>query len=789
MKSTSKRIISLLASALLFATMLLSCVACGEKEIQGIEITTPPTKIDYIVGEKFDPAGMVVSVVYAGEDGKKEVLDASAYTLSPSATDALETKNRNVTVTYEKDGKTYTAKQSITVHNNVTKAVIKSNPTKTSYMPGEAFDPTGMVVTATYEDGSTKDVEITSSNAQFKTEGLAKEDENFVVKFGGIELTIELTIQNGIFIEAETGIIEAKSYQIKNDAVDKDGNQTASGGLYVGNMFAGESITFKFVAASAGKADIAFILASLYLKRDNNWTPIEMGDCQFNKIVEFTVNDVKYEIPDSAILPGGVAEDQEAGDQTLWFNWKEVVFENIDIKAGTNSIKLTFIPHDYKDTSQASFSGSFTANIDCLRVTSDVACSAQTYDFTVTDSYVEKSGDKVLLNISGTAEGYDKSSFTVEFATGVTMPFTEYNVTSSNAFTAKVDLSKLPAGTYDAISLVTSDNSKPLTTTKEGGSFSDAISEYTVSKAANGNLKIEVVGGVMYKVTGITLEVIDGKPCYVITGDVNGYKPEDFVLDYQENQVWAGNAGTFTMTINEAEKTFRAVSDLSALKASNNVYIPHFKLTTESGDGAGDIKVENGVTAQIGQSIKANGNIYTLDDSAFGCVCVKIVSEKNFENKSVSLEVKDGKPYLVINGEYAQYEKAELEAALTEKLYADTQNMPKVDADDTSDAWDDATITALESGKTVFVEVADDGTYKIYLDLSAGKVGQALFSHFSLTGATNSNLANLTKSETANTITVDGKKYSFVDMSSMAGEGDAWSWATTLIVVLIEAAS
>ena len=26
----------------------------------------------------------------------------------------------------------------------------------------------------------------------------------------------------------------------------------------------------------------------------------------------------------------------------------------------------------------------------------------------------------------------------------------------------------------------------------------------------------------MYKVTGITLEVVDGKPCYVITGDVNG---------------------------------------------------------------------------------------------------------------------------------------------------------------------------------------------------------------------------------------------------------------------------
>ena len=612
-----KRITIGILSVLCAALLCFGIAACGKTAaVTGIKITKAPDKVNYVVGEKFDPTGMEVSAVR--EDSTTTVLKAEEYTYAPSG--ALTVADKVITITYTAGEKTFTAERKITVSNPVKSVEIKSMPTKTQYVLGEHFDPTGMKITVTYTDDTTAEINVADENSgvSYKTDSLTAEDAKFELKVGGYTFTIDLTFGTGIFIEAETGIIEAENYQINDDAV-KDGKQTASGGLYVGNMFAGESITFKFEAKTAGKADIAFILASLYLKRDNNWTPIEMGDCQFNKIVEFTVNGIKYDIPDSVILPGGVAEDQEKGDLTLWFNWKEVVFE------GSNAIKPPFIPHDYTDTSQSSFSGSFTANIDCLRVTSDVECAPQTYDFAVTDSSVAKTGDDVILTVTGTAQGYDKSSFDITLGgTDYALDTFELNE-ETHAFTATMNLAKVTAGSYDTITMKADTNVVTLTTTSAGGTFEDALSQYTVGKSAEGNLTIEVVGGMMYSIAKVELKLVDGKPCYVITGSVNGYTKEDFSLDFQENETWAGNNAEFEMTIDTATKTYTVTADLSFLKASANVYIPHFKLKTETASGAGDIKAAN-VEADLTQTATVNGNTYALSTEAFECVCVKITA-------------------------------------------------------------------------------------------------------------------------------------------------------------------
>jgi hypothetical protein len=42
--------------------------------------------------------------------------------------------------------------------STITKLEVTKQPEKTEYAPGEAFDPTGMVVTATYANGKTRDV-------------------------------------------------------------------------------------------------------------------------------------------------------------------------------------------------------------------------------------------------------------------------------------------------------------------------------------------------------------------------------------------------------------------------------------------------------------------------------------------------------------------------------------------------------------------------------------------------------------------------------------------------------
>ncbi|MBR1690847.1 MAG: S-layer homology domain-containing protein [Oscillibacter sp.] len=80
-----------------------------QKTLTGIEITTPPTKTEYNVGESFDPAGMVVTASY--EDGTTaEVTD---YAVSPAG--ALTADTTAITVTYTDGGITQTATQAITV--------------------------------------------------------------------------------------------------------------------------------------------------------------------------------------------------------------------------------------------------------------------------------------------------------------------------------------------------------------------------------------------------------------------------------------------------------------------------------------------------------------------------------------------------------------------------------------------------------------------------------------------------------------------------------------------------
>lgn len=63
-------------------------------ELQSIEITTQPTKTEYVAGETFNPAGMVVTATYEGDKTKE--LAAEDYTYAPA--DELATSDRYITV-------------------------------------------------------------------------------------------------------------------------------------------------------------------------------------------------------------------------------------------------------------------------------------------------------------------------------------------------------------------------------------------------------------------------------------------------------------------------------------------------------------------------------------------------------------------------------------------------------------------------------------------------------------------------------------------------------------------
>lgn len=434
---TKKRIASIFVALVLVCSALAALVACKDPAVlTDIKITTEPTKTTYIAGEKFDPAGMVISAVYSDESTK--ALEASAWTYSPDG--ALETSAKSITISYTEGEVTKTVRQAITVTNDVTEVTVKTPATKTSYLVGEKFNPAGMVLTVKYQNGDMKDIVVADdASVTYSKDALKAGDTEIVLTIGGKTVKQPITIAKGVFIEAEDGLINGVSIvvadegrgdsqkYIRTDAAGKTGEEAkynASGDLYLGEVVANDVVTFVFKASAAGKADISFRLASKYLKEDSNWTPIWMGDCQFNKICEVSVNGIAYPIPDSVILPGG-GESGGSPNGNLWLNWQEVPFTGIDIIEGINEIALKFLPHDYNDCSQSAFNGTFTANIDSIIVTTDVDVEAVEPEqpdppVTINATITPVSGDIVEENgvayvvISGTIVGEEYTKAQLE---------------------------------------------------------------------------------------------------------------------------------------------------------------------------------------------------------------------------------------------------------------------------------------------------------------------------------------------------------------------------------------
>lgn len=116
-----------------------------------IEVTTPPTKTLYEIGETFDPTGAVVTATYT--DGTTEEVTSKCTwdktTMAAGMTSAE--------ATYELLGIKKTASIPVVVRS-LESLKITTPPTKTDYLTGETFEKAGMKVQATYADGSTKEI-------------------------------------------------------------------------------------------------------------------------------------------------------------------------------------------------------------------------------------------------------------------------------------------------------------------------------------------------------------------------------------------------------------------------------------------------------------------------------------------------------------------------------------------------------------------------------------------------------------------------------------------------------
>ena len=127
------------------------------KALTGIAVIIQPTKTQYVIGQSLDLTGLVVTGT--NNDGTTAVMTITSENIS--GFDSNSTGSKNVTVTV--DGKTATFNVYI-IAKALNVIAVTNQPTKTQYVVGQSLDLTGLVVTGTYNDGTSAPMTITSAN-------------------------------------------------------------------------------------------------------------------------------------------------------------------------------------------------------------------------------------------------------------------------------------------------------------------------------------------------------------------------------------------------------------------------------------------------------------------------------------------------------------------------------------------------------------------------------------------------------------------------------------------------
>ncbi len=185
-----------------------------------IIVSKQPDKTNYVVGQNFDPTGMVITGNY--QDGNSyEIIDF----IVENGTN-LTINQSSVTISF--DGKTTT--QPITVEGkSVVSVVVDKLPSKLTYIQNEeSLDLTGGSLKVTYDDDSSETVSMTSNNVEvtgFSNSSLGK--VAITVSYQGkscqfdVEVVAPEKIENSKLDSAKCNIEKLQVYHFTDDS-DKD---------------------------------------------------------------------------------------------------------------------------------------------------------------------------------------------------------------------------------------------------------------------------------------------------------------------------------------------------------------------------------------------------------------------------------------------------------------------------------------------------------------------------------------------------------------------------------------
>jgi hypothetical protein len=170
--------------------------------LASLEIGSPPDTLIYMPGEEFNPAGLLVYGVY--RDGSREELDPAAYSVDTSKING--TGNQRVFI--RKDGLDSVA---ILIYVDPTGRTLKSAvltaPPPFSQEMGKSFNTAGMVITGTYADGSTEQLNP-SLCAITGYDRWKRGTQRVALKVSGITIAADLEINVRIPASATLQMVE-----------------------------------------------------------------------------------------------------------------------------------------------------------------------------------------------------------------------------------------------------------------------------------------------------------------------------------------------------------------------------------------------------------------------------------------------------------------------------------------------------------------------------------------------------------------------------------------------------
>lgn len=634
---------------------------------------------------------------------------------------------------------------------NVESVAVKTNPDKLTYVAGETLDTTGMEVEVTY--GSGRKATETNYTVMYQNgaEAFSLGDTTFAVSFKGVkssDVSLSAAVEAKIVIDPQGGTIAEDYFTALQSNTELHNLTKSEDGV----------ISFTYSTLSAAIA----------LPTAEQWSKGQVGDYSFvgwgaKEIAADNKASKTFTVQYKAGLI--IVESLRYENQTITEDGAQVEVPYLIIAGKFNAAKEAWL-YLYEGNDNVELIGDTIGGADVKRG----------------DPFELKFDLRKLV-----ATGFIGKWMDIKFCAK------EGSGENARIETMEIDLNDYPENFVNLDQILTNgDYAYNFQVWEAGkGRYLKAVyskyfkNEYTMRGGADseGKMVLTIEGVVDAKWAGkavcIDYKESGSQEAYATIGADGSY-----TINISIEEVVLNTSGYFHFRIVESETDSTVVYK----DGDGNLLNGGCKNTDLQIVSIG--LIENTGALRIANSDETK--VYYIGKGKWGGIVVYARNEA-LATVGVTLETKDGKPMLVIYGTYGQKYTAETAIAeLSANLYADIANNGASDSGSIStNDWTAAVLSlgvpadseTPEVPATMFVTAAD-GTWKILLDISAreNKVGEVLFSHFSMDGSTGS---NLTSDNIDKKVKITGK---IGEVNVQYRLGVYTTWGTNLVSVYVEEA-